>query len=274
MKIEFYIPRWGNRHLSWPDFASKARQAGYTGVEANLPAGAEEQQAMFNALKDQGLHWIGQHFETATADFKEHLRQYESRLYALAAAKPVLINSQTGKDFFTFEQNSELIMLAAKISRETGIRILHETHRGKFSFCTTNTAAYLQQFPDLRLTADFSHWCCVAESYLQDQQEILQLAIGRADHFHSRVGFPGGPQVNHPGAPEWEEALGFHCAWWDAIVQNHLHLKTEVLTVTCEFGPYPYMPQLPFSREDVSDLWELNRFMKTFLEKRYAHLAV
>ncbi len=274
MKINFYIPRWGNRHLSWADFALKARHAGYDGVEANLPVDEEEKASMFEALNSNGLSWIGQHFETATADFDEHLIAYKTRLNDLAAAKPLFINSQTGKDFFTFEQNCELIESAAEISAETGLSILHETHRGKFSFCTTATAKYLQQYPALTLTADFSHWCCVSESYLQDQKEVLNLAISRAAHFHARVGFPGGAQVNNPAAPEWKEALGFHCQWWDAIVQRHLALQTDILTVTCEFGPYPYMPQLPFSQDDVSDLWEVNLFMKDFLQKRYATFRV
>lgn len=274
MEIKFFIPRWGNRHLSWADFATKARLAGYNGVEAGLPSDEEEKLTMLAQLADNGLNWIGQHFETVTANFEEHVKQFESRLYALASAKPLFINSQTGKDFFTFEQNSKLIEIAAGISKETGLRILHETHRGKFSFCTSNTARYLEKYPDLRITADFSHWCCVAESYLQDQQNIMDLAIARADHFHSRVGFPGGPQVNHPAAPEWREALALHCKWWDAIVEHQLILKADALTVTCEFGPFPYMPQLPFHQQDVSDLWEVNLFMKNFLTERYAGLLL
>lgn len=270
MNIKFYIPRWGNRHLSWTDFALKAKQAGYAGVEANLPIDEEEKATMFEQLSLNGLSWIGQHFETSTANFNEHVEQFEARLYALAAAKPLFVNSQTGKDFFTFEQNSTLIESAARIAKETEVLILHEIHRGKFSFCTTATAKYLEHYPDLKLTADFSHWCCVAESYLQDQKEALNLAISRTAHFHARVGFPGGAQVNNPAAPEWKEALDFHCHWWDAIVQRHLALKTETLTITCEFGPYPYMPQLPFSQQNVSDLWEINLFMKDFLQKRYA----
>jgi len=273
MDIEFYIPRWGNRHLSWSDFALKAKQAGYAGVEANLPANEEEKATMLNELAKHGLSWIGQHFETATADFQQHVKSYESRLYALAAAKPLFINSQTGKDFFTLEQNSELIECATRIAKETRLLILHETHRGKFSFCTTATAYYLHRYPDLKLTADFSHWCCVAESYLQDQQEILNLAISRSVHFHARVGFPGGPQVNHPAAPEWQEALHYHCQWWDAIVQRHFDLNTKTLTITCEFGPHPYMPQSPFNQKDLSDLWEVNLFMKNYLQNRYATFA-
>lgn len=270
MKIEFYIPRWGNRHLAWADFALKARQAGYDGIEASLPVSEQEQEEMFRQFDVLGLKWIAQHFETSTSDFDTHKEEYVKRLNALALAKPIFINSQTGKDYFTFEQNCILIENAAKIAKETGINIVHETHRGKFSFCTTQTVKYLNRYPDLRLTADFSHWCCVAESYLQDQQEALNFAVERSGHFHARVGYTGGPQVGDPAAPEWNEALQFHCQWWDAIVQNHLKLHHETLTVTCEFGPFPYMPQLPFSKQDVSDLWEVNLFMKNFLKNRYS----
>lgn len=272
MEINFFIPRWGNRNLSWADFAMKAKDTGYTGVEANLPLLKEEQTEMFEQLEKHGLSWIGQHFETASSNFGEYCAEFEGRLNALALAKPLFINSQTGKDYFTFEENSKLIELAAKISVAAGITVLHETHRGKFSFCAAYTAQFLRKYPDLRITADFSHWCCVSESYLQDQKESLDLAISRADHFHSRVGFPGGPQVNNPAAPEWKEALDFHCEWWDAIVEHHCTLNTPTLTITCEFGPFPYMPQLPFSKDDVSDLWEANLFMKNFLGKRYAGL--
>ena len=269
MKIQFYIPRWGNRNLSWADFALKAKNASYDGVEANLPIDETEKKEMLTQLKNNGLSWIGQHFETSTAIFEDHAEEFEVRLNHLASAKPLFINTQTGKDFFSFEENCRLIEIATKVSDQTGIKIVHETHRGKFSFCTTATASFLNKFENLRITADFSHWCCVAESYLADQKEMLHLAIGRADHIHSRVGYPGGAQVNNPAAPEWAEALAIHCNWWDAIIQNHINLKTEMLTITCEFGPFPYMPQLPFSQQDVSDLWEANLFMKDFLQKRY-----
>jgi len=272
MDIKFFIPRWGNRHLSWADFASKAKNAGYAGVEANLPMQKEEQTEMFDQLNQNGLIWIGQHFETSASNFKDYYPEFETRLNALAAAKPLLINTQTGKDYFTFEENCKLIELATKISAANGITILQETHRGKFSFCAATTAQFLRKYPDLRITADFSHWCCVSESYLQDQKESLDLAVSRTDHIHSRIGHPGGPQVNNPAAPEWKEAIDFHCEWWDTIVNRHLALKTPILTITCEFGPFPYMPQLPFSQKDVSDLWEANLFMKNLLESRYYSL--
>jgi sugar phosphate isomerase/epimerase len=250
----------------------KAKNAGYDGVEANLPTLKDEQAEMFDQLKRNGLIWIGQHFESASSNFEDYYQEFETRLKAIASAKPLFINSQTGKDYFTFDENCKLIELATKISAATGVTILHETHRGKFSFCAATTAQFLKKYPDLIITADFSHWCCVSESYLQDQKESLNMAINRTNHFHARVGYPGGPQVNNPAAPEWKEAIDFHCEWWDAIVNRHLALNKPTLTITCEFGPYPYMPQLPFSQKDVSDLWEVNLFMKSFLEKRYKGL--
>jgi hypothetical protein len=79
------------------------------------------------------------------------------------------VNSQTGKDFFSFDENVRILERAFAIQQATGVKIVHETHRGKFSFHGRTLLPYLERFPDLRLTADFSHWCNVSESLLQDQ---------------------------------------------------------------------------------------------------------
>ncbi len=127
--------------------------------------------------------WIEVEYpDKLTADY---LKNYERHLYNLASANLLFINSQSGKDFFSFAQNQAILERAAAIAQETGVKIIHETHRGKFSFSTTTTLALLEALPDLRLTADFSHWCNVAESFLQDQPEARQAAIARADHIHA-----------------------------------------------------------------------------------------
>ncbi len=51
MEIKFFIPRWGNRDLSWADFAVKAKSAGYDGVESGLPIDEIEQVEMFDTFK-------------------------------------------------------------------------------------------------------------------------------------------------------------------------------------------------------------------------------
>jgi hypothetical protein len=150
------------------------------------------------------------------------------------------------------------------------VQIVHETHRGKFSFCAQSTARYLEADPNLRLAADFSHWCVVSESFLEDQDEAVSLAIGRTDHIHARIGYPEGPQVSDPRAPEWSQALEAHLAWWDRIIAGHKNKKTPLLTITPEFGPAPYMPSLPYTRQPVASQWEVNIHMMNLLRQRYS----
>jgi len=56
---------------------------------------------------------------------------------------------------------------------------------------------------------------------------------------------------------------------WDKVVSYFNMQKREFLTITPEFGPYPYMQQLPYTRMPVADQWEINAYMKEFLRARY-----
>ena len=78
---------------------------------------------------------------------------------------------------------------------------------------------YLETIPELRVTFDVSHWCNVSESLLEDQQETIDLTLQRVDHVHARIGHQEGPQVNDPRAPEWNNAIDAHFAWWDKIIE-------------------------------------------------------
>lgn len=39
------------------------------------------------------------------------------------------------------------------------------------------------------------------------------------------------------------------------------------ITITPEFGPYPYMPQTPFNKRPLANQQEINIAMKLYLEK-------
>ena len=269
MKILFFCPRWGSTDIPFREFLRKVKHAGYDGVEFSLPADENERGDMVTAMRQEDLLYIGQHWETTTVNFENHKMEYLNRLRNLAAGKPLFIDSQTGKDFFTFEQNLELIRSAAGFTGETGIPVLHETHRGKFSFAAHITRPFLESEPGLRICADFSHWCNVAESLLEDQQQTLDLAISRADHIHARVGFQEGPQVPDPRAPEWEEVLDRHMSWWDSIIQRARSENRDYFTITPEFGPYPYMTILPGTREPIANQWDINVSVMQLLRGRY-----
>ena len=273
MQIKFFCPHWGSESLPFEEFLHKVKSEGYDGVEMSLPLDKNNFQEVVQLLENYELLLIGQHWETVERDISLHMKEYESRLYHLAEAKPLFINSQTGKDYYSFGQNESLIKRAAEIEKSTGVKIVHETHRGKFSFAAHVCKGYLEAIPELQLCLDVSHWCNTAETFLYDQEEAVDLAIERTFHIHSRVGHTQGPQVTDPRCEEWQEALQRHLFWWDKVVNKFEAQGSELLTITTEFGPSPYMVQLPGSNESIASQWDINVFMKNLLKHRYASLS-
>jgi len=273
MSPHFFCPRWGSEHLDWPRFMSKVKEAGYDGIEWGIAHDTShaELEKVWKEADRQGLLLIAQHYDSYQSDFGQHYRAYEAWLEKLQPYPVVKINSQTGKDFFSFQQNKALIELAAEYARKNNTRVLHETHRGKFSFAAHITRGYLEAIPDLTLTLDISHWVAVAESYLDDQQETVELAIARTGHLHARVGHTEGPQVTDPRAPEWQDALSRHLVWWDRVRMNWEGQggRGEPLTITTEFGPHPYLVHLPYTGEPIASQWDINVYMMDLLKGKY-----
>ena len=189
MTINYFCPRWGSEHLSWDDFCSKVKAAGYDGIEAGIPFEEDEKKEIATALDTHDLLLIGQYYQSFEKDFEQHAESFEIYLRNIASLQPILIDSQTGKDYFTLEQNSKLFALAQKITDETGVQIAHETHRNKALFAAHISKELLEANPQARITADFSHWCNVSESLLEQQEEAVEMGISRAIHIHARVGY-------------------------------------------------------------------------------------
>jgi sugar phosphate isomerase/epimerase len=270
MKVLYFCPAWGNS-LPFDVFVKKVRKAGFDGIEMPLPLHNEVQKnEIIRLLQSEGLLFIGQQCEATGSNIFQHKAAYREHLYNLVSGKPLFINSQTGKDHYSSEINIEMINMADQFAAETGIPVLHETHRGKFSFAAHVTAAYLNTCSDLRIAADFSHWCNVAESMLEDQEEAISFAISRTDHIHARVGHPQGPQVPDPRLAPWSTYLEKHISWWDRIVKRAFDEGKEFFTITPEFGPVPYMPTQLFSNIPLSSQWDINVYMMEVLRTRYA----
>lgn len=251
-------------------FCAKAKSYGYDGIEIWWPVQPKHQDELFNALHKYSLE-VG--FLTAghEPDFQAHFTAFAQMIDAAATntvQRPLFINCHSGKDYFSCEQNKKLIDHTVQLSKQTGIKICHETHRSRMLYSAPAAKYYLESEPDLRITFDVSHWCNVSESLLQDQQPTVQLALQRADHVHARVGHPEGPQVNDPRAPEWAEAVQAHFAWWDAIVDLKKQ-QGDTLTVLTEFGPPDYMPTLPFTRQPLANQWDINVYMMEQWRTRY-----
>ena len=265
-ELLFFQTNWGFEG-SWEAFFLKTKSSGYDGVEVWLPKNASVQQEVSKGLKKHQLKVIYLCGTNKSLSFKESLLAYENDLKRAIVQKPYAINSHTGSDFFSFEQNMKLLKLANDLSNKYNIPIHHETHRGRFSYALPETKRYLNSDSAFRLTLDISHWMVVHESLLAQQQQLLGEVMERTDHIHARVGFEEGPQVNNPQAPEWDKALNRHLSIWESIILSHW--KTgKPMTITTEFGPPNYLPTAPFTQKPLSDQWEANVFIMEAIKEQ------
>ena len=275
MEIKYLSTYWGSEDLSAKAFLDKVLSQGFDGVEINFP---DDPQFI-----DEFMSELERIRKTSHPDFifiaqqvlsneKETVAAYSERLTKrlnfLVGLNPNAINSHTGKDFFEFEENYNIIEKVEELGRAVGIPIWHEIHRGRFSFHLRTLLDYLNIFPNLKLIADISHFCVVSESDLSDQQALLTRIYPNIQHIHARVGFEQSPQVNHPFAPEWNKHLDRYTTWWKEIIQFHSQNGAAHFTITPEFGPFPYMPQAPFTQQPLADQWEVNRLMKKYLQEK------
>ena len=250
------------------DFCAKAQEAGYDGIEVWCPASKKDQDALRAATEKHQLVY-GFLAAGGEADFATHQAQFEQAIVAALRLKPQFINCHSGRDYFSFEQNRQLIDFTTEQAQASGIPIYHETHRARMLFAAHQTKRFLDKIPALRLTLDISHWCNVHASLLQDQPEAVQAALQRTDHVHSRIGHAESPQVTDPRAPEWEAAGQAHFDWWDQVVKTKVD-QGQPLTMTTEFGPPHYMASIPYTGQPLANQWDINVYMMQQWRKRYA----
>ena len=252
------------------EYCKAVKKEGYDGIEIWWPLEKKEQDELFAALKKHQLE-VGLLCAGNDSDPVRHLDQFKKMITPSATntwQRPVYINCHSGRDHFSFSQNQAFIDYTQQLSEKTGILICHETHRSRMLFAAHIAKPFIEKNPALKITLDISHWCNVHETLLDDQEEAVALALERTEHVHARIGHSQGAQVNDPRAPEWDEAVKAHFAWWDKIVQRKKE-KGGRLTMLTEFGPPDYMPTLPYTRQAVADQWAINVHMMKLLRKRY-----
>lgn len=181
----------------------------------------------------------------------------EPTLKKLGEYDTLRINLHSGRDSMRRAEASAFFEEALRVEEQIGLSVGHETHRGRILFTPWDTAYYLQQFSNLKITADYSHWVNVCERLPADQAEALSLANSRAIHIHGRVGYEEGPQVPDPSAPEYAAQLGWHETQWQQIKTLHAQSQQDILTFTPEYGPPNYLHTLPHTNVPVADLWQV-----------------
>ena len=275
MRLQLFRSLWTNG-FDLDAALADCRSGVFDGVEGPVPAEAVARREFSAKLHHAGVPFIaeittGGGYVPESRDPARHLEDFRCKAGASLECAPLFINSLAGHDGWPLAQNVEFFGRAMEIAQQLGALASFETHRSRATFNPWGTRDLLQQLPALRITCDFSHWCCVCERLVLDYEpEILALCAERAHHIHARVGYDQGPQVPHPDAPEYHAALGAHERWWDAIWDAFERAGRDSATMTPESGPDGYLHTLPFNASPVANLDEINHWMARRQRDRFA----
>ena len=252
----------------------QARRLGVDGLEANLmhPALAERPPAAVREkLAQAGMALVlevftgGNYVPRLDCAPAEHLAELAHQLQRALDLAPLRITVLTGSDSWSWPEQQAFWSGALELAAACPLPVSFETHRSRSFSSPWAMTPYLEAFPALRLTADLSHWCVVAERLMTPDLEPVRAIASRVDHIHARVGHAQGPSVGHPFAPEWAEALEAHRRCWRLFGLQRSAASRGPFTITPEFGPDGYLPTLPFTVQPVADLLEINGAMAAWL---------
>jgi sugar phosphate isomerase/epimerase len=275
MQLKLYKTLWGfdGDHV---DAVEAAVDAGFDGIEGPPPGDAGQRRRFKRALATHGLDYIaeictaGSYVPDRRATVAEHLASLKQRLAWSRELNPRFVTSLAGCDAWAEQQSIDFFGSAMALAAAFELPISFETHRSRSLFNPWTTRRIATALPAMQLTVDFSHWCVVCERLMDTELDVIETLAPQVRHIHARVGYEQGPQVPHPAAPEYAEALHAHQRWWGIVWQAMKKRGFDVVTMTPEFGPDGYLHHMPFSQVPVADLDDLNLWMA---ETERAHFA-
>lgn len=266
-QLNLFKTLWGHTG-DYKSAALLADQAGFNGIEGPAPERNHNQlDQLGQALEDHRLDYIaeictaGSYVPDRRATPEEHLQSLEYKIQLSKPLSPKFYNVMAGCDAWSFDQQIEFFSRTLEIADKHSILCSFETHRSRSFFNPWITRDVLRAIPNLKITLDISHWAVVCERLMDSEMDVIEEIVPKVHHVHGRVGYDQGPQVPHPAASEYTEALLSHENIWEMAWQSQKDRGYEISTMTPEFGPDGYLHTLPFTNAPVADLWEINQWI-------------
>ena len=242
---------------------ARVRQAGFEAVECWL--NDDNEREVKDALDRHGLRLVLGHRPFAVDD----TRSVVERAVRLGAD---FVFAQPGSAFTPLEDIVKIVREGRKIANDNGIAHFVETHRNNFTENIPQTLQLIEAVPEIRFTADLSHFVVVGEFYGWEAEGALERmlpVLERTSHLHGRIS--NGEQVQVDVGDGSGDTAQFFVRLWTAAMRAWRQAAGpgDVLPFTSELGPPRYAITLPDGRE-FSDRWEQSLVMKKLAEQAWA----
>ena len=175
---------------------------------------------------------------------------------------------QPASAYHSLEEVVAIVRAGAKAADEAGIRYFVETHRNNFTETIRQTLELIEAVPEIKITADFSHFAVVGEFYGWSGEgaiERMRPIIEKVAHVHGRIS--NGEQVQVDVGDGSDQSEGspagfFKQIWvecfkaWRKTAQNG-----DILPFSSELGP-PRYAIVDTKGKEISDRWEQSLVMR------------
>lgn len=276
MQLKTFKTLWGNV-LPIHEACQQARLASFDGVEGRAPVTQQERLMWLDALEQNHCDYIaeivtgGDYVPNRQWSVQQHLDDMAQQLEFSKTLRPLFATAVTGCDAWSENQSIDFFQQAMLMAQEFEIPLSFETHRSRSLFTPWITQRVVETIPEIKLTADISHWCVVCERLMDSEIDVIKSIAGNVFHIHARVGYDQGPQVPDPAAPEYGEALLSHERIWQLFWKEQLIQEKQMATMTPEFGPDGYCHLQPYTQQPVVDIWQVNCWMNQRQQQNYRY---
>lgn len=252
---------------SLPDKLAMIRDAGFDGAGVRfIDASYAREVTAF--LRQNGMIWQAQCYPRSVADL----------------ASVLALVGELGADHVNLQPDVRPYRLAdcipciegwRRLAERAGVPVHIETHRDRMTTDLFFTLHLLDCFPDLRLTADLSHYL-VGREFAWPVDDHNHALIHRIlDHswgLHGRIASREQVQVEL-GFPQHQGWVELFMGWWEYGMRSWRRRAgpDATLTFLCELGPAPYAITGADGR-DLSDRWADAQTMMRMIRDLWARI--
>lgn len=241
---------------------ARVRAAGFEAVECFFRD--NNYGPVVDALQRHGLRVVCGHRPFSLDDIRKNVER------AVAVGADFLF-AQPADAFTPLDTVAHLVIEGRRIANDAGLPFFVEVHRNNFTENLPQTLALIERVPEIRFTADLSHFVLVGEFYGWKEEravERLLPVLERTAHAHGRIG--NGEQVQIDVGDGGGATAQFFVDLWATAMRFWLQgaQPGDVFPFASELGPPRYAITLPDGRE-FSDRWEQSLVMKRLAEQAW-----